>query len=178
MRYFENGKIYAIDNQTLKSYLENYYDCVKNLSKMIKCSNIVGTYSEILVCDVLGLEKLSDSHIWIDAKGNDGTTYQIKSRWNKSFLQEKGGQNEFGSFAYCENGYPFNYLILVYYEGDLLKPKVFKIPSSKINLLIGAGARRKGNRVIFRYDASFKKTVEQKSHICDISNQFDDIFVY
>lgn len=177
MKVQKESKNQAVDYKELKSCLTKYCSCIEQLTKLLHNSNIVGTYSEILVCNVLGLEKEPDSHIWTDAKGEDGATYQIKSRWNKSFLHEKSGQNEFGSFDYCENEYPFNHLILVYYDGDLLKPKVFKIPSSEINLLIGTGARRKGNRVIFRYNASFKKIVEQKSHICDISNQFDDIFV-
>ena len=177
MRYVENGKTYDIDNQKLKNALISYYESIENLSKMIKNSNIIGAYSEILVCNVLDLEKEPDSRIGIDAKGKDGTTYQIKSRWNKRFLQEKNGQNAFGSFNYCQNGYPFDFLILVYYEDDLLKPKVFKMHSSKINSLLGNGALRKDKRVIFRYNSTFKKTVEQHLHICDISNLFEKVFI-
>lgn len=177
MRYVENGKTYDIDNQKLKNALISYYDSIENLSNMIKNSNIIGTYSEILVCDVLGLEKEPDSRIEIDATGKDGKTYQIKSRWNKPFLYKKRGQNEFGSFDYCENEYPFDFLILVYYEDNLLKPKVFKIHSSKINSLIGSGAGRKGKKVIFRYTSKFKKAVEQQLYISDISGRFEDIFI-
>lgn len=179
MKYIENGKTYEIDDQDLKKHLTSYYESIENLSKIIKNSNIIGTYSEILVCDVLGLAKESDSHAVTDAKGKDGATYQIKSRWNKSFLPKKSGQNEFGSFKYCEGEYLFDFLILVYYEDDLLKPKVFKINSSEINSLVdkGKGARIKNGRVVFRYNSAFIEAAEQNDNICDISNQFENVFM-
>ena len=64
-----------------------------------------------------------------------------------------------------------------YYEDNLLKPKVFKIHSSKINSLIGSGAGKKGKKVIFRYTSTFKKAVEQQLYISDISGQFENIFI-
>ena len=175
MEYIENGQEQNIDEKQLKQCLTEYYRSVKKLSELLHNSNIIGTYSEILVCAVLGLIKESDSHIGTDAKGADGKTYQIKSRWNKTFLG-KNGQNEFGSFAYSTKKYPFDFLILVYYEGNLLTPKVFKIKSSHINLLLGKGAQIKKKRVIFRYNASFKKTLAQGVYISDISDQFNNIY--
>ena len=112
MEYIENGQEQNIDEKQLKQCLTEYYRSVKKLSELLHNSNIIGTYSEILVCAVLGLIKESDSHIGTDAKGADGKTYQIKSRWNKTFLG-KNGQNEFGSFAYSTKKYPFDFLILV-----------------------------------------------------------------
>lgn len=176
MEYTDNGKAKNIDTQQLKLNLEAYCKSIKDLSAMVNNSNIVGSYSEILVCSVLGLDKEPDSNKDFDAKAPDGKTYQIKSRWKKSFLDDKKGQDEFGSFKYNKDTYPFDFLILVYYEEDLFKPKVFKMKSSDINSLFKSVARKKGDRVIFRYDVSFIKAVEQTSYICDISNQFKNIF--
>ena len=167
----------SIDYGELKSCLMSYYHSFEKLTKLLGNSNIVGTYSEKIVCDTLGLTKQPDSHKFTDAKGTDGKTYQIKSRWNKSFLRDKSGQNEFGSFAYCESNYPFDFLILVYYENDLLHPKVFQIESLNINLLLGDIAQKKNNRVIVRYNNAFKQAVKNTPYICDISDQFKSIFI-
>lgn len=177
MKYSKDDQEQTIDYKELKQHLMDYCSSVKKLTEILHNANIIGTYSEVIVCEVLGLKKEADSHIYTDAKGADEATYQIKSRWSKSFLYDKNGQNEFGSFKYSEDGYPFDFLILVYYEDDLFKPKVFKIKSSDINSLFKPVIKQGEKRIVLRYNSSFKRLVEEALCIYDISNQFENIFI-
>ena len=62
---------------------------------MLNNSNIVGTYSEILVCSILGLDKQPNSRKSVDAIGNDGKKSVDKSKLDiQNYIQRIKERNE------------------------------------------------------------------------------------
>jgi hypothetical protein len=95
MEYTDNGKAKNIDTQQLKLNLEAYCKSSKDLSAVLNNSNIVGTYSEILVCSTLGLDKQPNSRKSVEAIGNNGKKSVDKSKLDiQNYIQRIKERNE------------------------------------------------------------------------------------
>ena len=139
-------------DEEFKKLIFEYEKIALKISNRIDTSNVVGEYAEMLVCDLLKLDKYSNSNKDTDAhKGKE--KYQIKSRWYKP--TNNSGQDEFGYITKNDKNYPFKYLILVYFNVSLSDYKIFQIDSAYIN----AFSERKESKFIYEKEKNGKKVL-------------------
>lgn len=163
----ENGESIIINKIELDDLISKYNEIALKFAKKIDSGNLIGTYAEILVCDILNLKMAEKSKKGYDAISKDTKEYkyQIKSRWGKEETSSNG-QNEFGSFGKENGEFPFNYLVLVFFNKSLLNPTIYMISSKDIDVFIAytKGEKfiyKKNNKWIVRLNRNFEK--EQKN---------------
>lgn len=173
MEMQRNGRLLIdVDEPAFKKSIKKYAEIVVFFAKKLGCANIVGAYAELLVANKLGLVLENKSNKDYDAESPDGKKYQIKSRWIKKGLGNSG-QKEFGPIKYCDSrAYPFDVLILVVFNDDLLSPSIYQIHSESINSLLnikdkGRPAHLKKGKVIFRCNESFLAEVDKNDGVIE-----------
>ena len=102
---------------------------------------ITGEVGEVLVCEKLGLNLLTDDMApGYDAVDNDGKTYQIKTRRNKS------GKGRIGSFS----KHKFDYALLAELDHKYQLTEIWKINYKTILPIIEENKRRNPSLIKFK----------------------------
>lgn len=159
-RVSTNNQNVEINFNDLLIKIQNYDASVKDIIRMkdkngepiFSTNNIVGEWSELMICEKFNLTQEIASKEGYDAKDAAGNRYQIKSRFCTTD-NARSGQNEFSSIHKNNNGeYPFEYLIMVIFEDSLLQYSAYKINSNDIDDCLLTKKASSNKKIKIRYN--------------------------
>lgn len=145
------------------------YDSIHHkFCELLPNHNIIGSYAEMLVCNVLSLKQMDNSNESFDAKEElTGHKYQIKARLRKG--DSRKGQNEFGCIK--ENAFNENvFFVFVFFNRSLGNIEAYCIETKTLDKddICFLFIKKKSGYI-------FRLTKERINHprVMNISKQFE-----